>query len=158
VNREKNYAKLLQDATPLLTAGKGEIAKSARPESIVLQSSCKKLKSKNRKKAPDFHHCVYVVLLDDAVANHPSVLKVNPKRDSKMPCVYVGLTGLTVEERFANHQAGHKSAWAVKKYGIRLLPELFEYLNPMPYEDAARMEKDLTADLRSQGYTVTGGT
>lgn len=104
------------------------------------------------------HHNVYVVLLDAAVAVHPSVLRLNPRRDPSKPCVYVGLTGLSVEERFANHQAGHKSAWTVKKYGIRLLPELFEYLNPMPYEEAARMEKDLTADLRNQGYTVTGGT
>jgi hypothetical protein len=39
-----------------------------------------------------------------------------------------------------------------------LLPELFEHLNPMPYEAAAQMEKDLAEDLRAQGYTVTGGT
>jgi len=112
----------------------------------------------SQKSAIDFHHSVYVVLLDQAVAQHPSVVKLNPKRDPTMPCVYVGLTGLTVEERFANHQAGYKSAWTVKKYGQRLCPELFSYLNPMPYEDAAQMEKDLTADLRAQGYTVTGGT
>lgn len=104
------------------------------------------------------HHNVYVVLLDDAVKKHPSVLRLNRGRDPFMPCVYVGLTGLAVEERFENHKAGYKSAWTVKKYGIRLLPELYKYLNPMPYEDAVRMEKDLTADLRLQGYTVTGGT
>jgi hypothetical protein len=28
----------------------------------------------------------------------------------------------------------------------------------MPYEAAAQMEKDLAADLRAAGYTVTGGT
>ena len=38
------------------------------------------------------HHSVYVILLDDAVANHPSVLHVNPKRDASKPCVYVGMT------------------------------------------------------------------
>jgi len=27
----------------------------------------------------------------------------------------------------------------------------------MPYEAAAEMEKDLTEDLRREGYTVTGG-
>jgi hypothetical protein len=27
----------------------------------------------------------------------------------------------------------------------------------MPYEAAARMEKDLAEDLRRAGYTVTGG-
>jgi hypothetical protein len=41
--------------------------------------------------------------------------------------------------------------------GIRLLPELYEHLNPMPFEAAARMEVDLAEDLRRAGYTVTGG-
>jgi len=27
-----------------------------------------------------FHHSVYVVLLESAVAKHPSILRVNPKR------------------------------------------------------------------------------
>jgi len=42
-------------------------------------------------------------------------------------------------------------------YGIRQLPELYEHLNPMPYEAAAQMEKDLAEDLRRAGYTVSGG-
>ena len=50
------------------------------------------------------------------------------------------------------------SARLVRKYGVRLLPELFEHLNPMPYEHAVQMEKDLADDLRAQGYTVAGGT
>ena len=45
-----------------------------------------------------------------------------------------------------------------KKYGLRLMPELFRFLNPMPFEAAAQMEKDLAEDLRADGYTVTGGT
>jgi hypothetical protein len=35
---------------------------------------------------------------------------------------------------------------------------LYEYLNPMPLEAAAQMEKGLTEDLRAEGYTVAGGT
>jgi hypothetical protein len=104
------------------------------------------------------HHNVYVILLDEAVAKHPSVLRLNRKRDPSKPCVYVGMTGLPVEHRFENHKHGYKSAWTVEKYGVRLMPELFEHLNPMPFEAAAQMEKDLAEDLRSQGYTVTGGT
>jgi hypothetical protein len=46
----------------------------------------------------------------------------------------------------------------VKKYGIRLMPELYKHLNPMPFEAAAQMEKDLSEDLHAEGYTVTGGT
>jgi hypothetical protein len=64
---------------------------------------------------------------------------------------------LTPEERFANHKGGTKAAWAVKRHGLRLLPELYEHLNPMPYEAAAQMEKDLAEGLRRVGYTVTGG-
>ena len=37
------------------------------------------------------------------------------------------------------------------------MPELYEQLNPMQYEAAAQMEKELAEDLRSEGYTVTGG-
>ena len=100
---------------------------------------------------------VYVILLNPAVANHPKVLRPNPNRDPSKPCVYVGMTGLTVDQRFANHRNGYKSSWVVKKYGEGLMPELYEYLNPMPYDAAVQMEKDLAEDLRNQGYTVTGG-
>lgn len=54
-------------------------------------------------------------------------------------------------------QGGTKAAWVAKRYGLRLLRELYEHLNPMPYEAATQMEKDLAEDLRWAGYTVTGG-
>lgn len=66
-------------------------------------------------------------------------------------------SGLTPEERFANHKAGTKAASVVKRYGLRLVPYLYEHLNPMPYEAAAQMEKDFAEDLRRAGYTATGG-
>ena len=113
--------------------------------------SCKHLTAK-------FHHSVYVILLKSSVAEHPSILRCNPNRDPAKPCLYVGMTGLTVEHRFENHKNGYKSAWTVKQYAIRLMPELYEHLNPMPFEAAAQMEKDLTEDLRAEGYTVAGGT
>jgi hypothetical protein len=116
--------------------------------------------NQKRKESPKktFHHSVYVILLDPAVLQHSSILRLNPNRDPAKPCVYVGMTGLAVQDRFQNHKEGQKSAWVVKKYGIRLIPELYEYLNPMPFEAAAQMEKDLAEDLRAQGYTVAGGT
>lgn len=106
---------------------------------------------------PAHHHNVYVVLLDPAVRQRRSVRAANPKHDPKKPCVYVGMTGLTPEARFANHKAGIKAASVVERFGLRLLPELFEHLNPMPFEAAAQMERDLAEDLRRAGYTVTGG-
>ena len=103
------------------------------------------------------HHYVYVVLLKSAAGKVRKVQRDNPNRDPGKPCVYVGMTGLTPEERFANHKRGIKASALVKRYGIRLLPEFYAHLNPMPYAAAAQMEKDLTEDLRRSGYTVLGG-
>jgi hypothetical protein len=57
-----------------------------------------------------FHHSVYVILLDPAVLRYPSILRLNPNRDPAKPCVYVGMTGLAVQDRFQNHKQGQKSA------------------------------------------------
>jgi predicted GIY-YIG superfamily endonuclease len=104
-----------------------------------------------------FHHHVYVVLLDAAVAKERKVRALNPQRDKSKPCVYVGMTGLPPIERFWNHKDGHKASYYVCKYGVKLLPELYEHLNPMPYEAACVMEMELAEELREQGYTVVGG-
>jgi hypothetical protein len=106
---------------------------------------------------PGHHHNVYVVLLDPAAARLRAVRAANPKRDPKKPCVYVGMTGLSPEERFAYHKQGIKSAPVVRRYGLRMMPELYTHLNPMPFEAAAQMEQDLAEDLRRVGYMVTGG-
>ena len=103
------------------------------------------------------HHSVYVVLLDDAVNGLRKVRQANPDRDPAKPSVYVGLTGLDPETRFQNHKLGIRSVSLVRRYGVRLLPELYAHLNPMPYVAAAQMERDLADDLRHQGYTVMGG-
>jgi hypothetical protein len=105
----------------------------------------------------EYHHNVYVILLDARAARHRSVLRANPKRNSAKPCIYVGMSGLPPEHRFENHKNGYKSAWVVEKYGQQLMTELYQHLNPMPYEAALQMEKDLAEDLRNEGYTVTGG-
>jgi len=115
------------------------------------------LRQLRAKLQPADHHSVYVVLLDSAVGKIRKVRAANPDHDRKQPCVYVGMTGLPPEERFANHKAGIKDAWVVKRYGIRLLPELYQHLNPMPFAAATQMEVDLAEDLRRAGYTVTGG-
>jgi hypothetical protein len=115
------------------------------------------LRKHRPKQFAEQHHNVYVVLLDSAVGKIRKVRAENSNRDRKKPCVYVGMTGLTPQERFANHKVGVKAASVVRRYGIRLLPEFYAHLNPMPFEAAAQMEKDLAEDLRKAGYTVTGG-
>ena len=67
------------------------------------------------------------------------------------------MTGLSPEQRFANHKAGIKSASVVRKYGERLVPVLYEHLNPMTYKDAVRLEAELAESLRKRGFVVFGG-
>ena len=105
-----------------------------------------------------FHHHVYVVLLDKPASKDRKLLAANPARDPTKPCLYVGMTGLAPEQRFDNHKAGLKAARVVQRFGLKLLPELYECFNPMPFEAACQMERELAEDLRSQGYTVAGGT
>jgi predicted GIY-YIG superfamily endonuclease len=95
-------------------------------------------------KKPRGHHNVYVVYLRD------------PKGDGKAG-YYVGMTGLTPEERFKNHRNGVKAARVVRKFGERLVPKLYAHLNPMPYGKAKQMEVWLAESLRRRGYVVYGG-
>jgi len=90
------------------------------------------------------HHHVYVVYLR------------NPKRDGRAG-YYVGMTGLTPEQRFANHKSGIKAARIVKRFGERLVPKLYAHLNPMPYDKAKVMEGYLADSLRRRGFVVYGG-
>lgn len=100
------------------------------------------------------HYHVYVIKLDGAVLNHRRFREVNPQHDPLKACVYVGMTGLTPEERFAQHKRGYKSGRYVHEYGEKLLPHLYERYNPMTFEGAARRERRLAARLRAQGFAV----
>jgi predicted GIY-YIG superfamily endonuclease len=90
------------------------------------------------------HHNVYVVYLR------------NPQGDGRA-AYYVGLTGLSPEQRFQNHKNGLKCARVVRKFGVRLVPKLYAHLNPMPYAKAKEMEGFLADSLRKRGFVVYGG-
>ena len=107
--------------------------------------------------SPRLAHSVYVIELDPAVLGERRFRARNPNYVDGMPCVYVGMTGLEVEDRFANHLAGHKGNRYVRRYGLRLLPALYECFNPMPYEAARQMELDLADELQEKGYAVWQG-
>ena len=100
------------------------------------------------------HRNIYVVELDQAVLDVNIFLDANPKYDPTKLCVYVGMTGLSPGERLENHLRGHKAAGFVRRFGVRLRPELFAHFNPMPYELAKLMEVELARQLREQGYGV----
>ena len=99
-------------------------------------------------------HHVYVVLLDPAVMRHRAFVDQNPNLAPDTTCVYVGMTGTSPQDRFAAHKQGHKANRHVRRYGIRLLPELYDELNPLSYEEAQATEVRLADELRSAGYAV----
>lgn len=100
------------------------------------------------------HHHVYVVELSDRVWNEARFRKANPGYRVGRPFVYVGMTGLDPDLRFDRHKAGIQANRFVNEYGLRLLPELYEACNPMPYEAAREMEVELAVGLREVGYGV----
>lgn len=100
------------------------------------------------------HHHVYVIALSDDVRTSARFIKQNPRMQAGKPCVYVGLTGLTPAERFANHRAHHKSGRYAGSHGRRLLHVLYERFNPMPFRVGAAFEPYLAGVLRRKGYGV----
>ena len=102
-------------------------------------------------------HSVYVIELDGRVLNHARFRAANPNRDITKPCVYVGCTGLSPEQRFEKHKAGIRANTYVQRYGVRLLPKLYAYANPMPYDAARDMEVELAIALQAEGYAVWQG-
>ena len=105
-----------------------------------------------RRKRP--HHNVYVIELHADVLQETRFRRCNPNYLDGKPCVYVGMTGLDPDLRFDKHKAGIQSNAYVMKYGLRLLPDLYEGFNPMDYEAAQLMEVNIGIDLRSAGFGV----
>ena len=101
-----------------------------------------------------YHHQVYVVELSKDVLYEARFKRANPGYVAGKPCVYVGMTGLNPDLRFDKHKAGIQSNRFVLEYGLRLLPELYEMYNPMPYDGARDMEVELAIGLRDAGYGV----
>ena len=103
------------------------------------------------------HYSVYVVELSPEVLQRARFRKANPGYDATRPCVYVGMTGVDPDVRFDKHKAGIQANRYVMLYGLRLLPELYQVYNPMPYDGARDMEVELAIALREKGYGVWQG-
>jgi hypothetical protein len=65
----------------------------------------------------------------------------NPKCDPSKPFVYIGLTPLPVNRRFDFRRATPEHEWRLHKFGIRLMPELYDSLRPMTYKRALQTAK-----------------
>jgi predicted GIY-YIG superfamily endonuclease len=94
---------------------------------------------------PRAKHSVYVVLLHDARRHDPWGL-------------YVGQSSRDPELRFDQHKAGYKASNAVRRHGVRLVPELVEHLNPLSQWESLDLEAALADAFRAAGLQwIEGG-
>ena len=70
------------------------------------------------------------------------------------PHHHVYVIELHPDVRFDKHKAGIQANAYAMKYGLRLLPDLYEGFNPMSYEKAQQREVAIGIDLRSAGFGV----
>ena len=90
-------------------------------------------------------HALYVVLLKDS-------------RTAGRWGLYVGETSLDPDMRFDQHKTGYKASRFVNRFGVRLLPQLFQHLNPLRRWEAVELEPVLAEAFRAAGVPwVEGG-
>ncbi len=108
-------------------------------------------------------YTVYVIeLLRKVYSENTKFRTANPQYNGALECVYVGMTSKTPQERFLQHRTsalskkGYKiSSSIVEKYGAYLRSSLYGHLPPYKTrEEALKMEKQLTLELRRKGYAV----
>ena len=91
-------------------------------------------------------HSVYVILLHD------------PRRRGEPWGLYVGQTSRDPDLRFDQHKTGYKSSGAVRRFGLRLLPDVVEHLNPMRAWESLDLEGALAEAFLAAGIDwVEGG-
>ena len=99
-------------------------------------------------------HNIYVIELDKEVLEKKKFKKANPDYIEGCPCVYVGMTSKSPEERFKQHREGYRASRIAKQYGTRLKPRQYESHNPMSRDEASEMEIEKARRLRKKGWGV----
>ncbi len=90
-------------------------------------------------------HSVYVILLHD------------PSKIGRWG-LYVGQTSRDPDVRFDQHKSGYKASGAVRRFGVKLLPDLVDHLNPMRDWESLEIEAALAGGFRNAGIQwVEGG-
>jgi hypothetical protein len=89
---------------------------------------------------------VYVIELERAAGR---------RRDPRIPWVYVGSSARSPEERFKQHLRGYKSARLVKRFAVRLRPDLYEDLGTFKgSKSACRAETERAKELAACGFVA----
>jgi predicted GIY-YIG superfamily endonuclease len=94
---------------------------------------------------------VYVIHLGED-AKQKKKMKEQNNIENPRGVLYVGMTGLPIQERVANHLRGHKSCSLVKKYFQGVFLEKCE--TSLLHEEAKTRERELAEELRREGYWV----
>lgn len=116
----------------------------------------------SRSKKGKLTHNVYVIELSKRVWDESKKFRdANPQFRAGSPCLYVGMTAHSPNERFTKHikgarnKKGYKiSSRIVEKYGLYLRPSLYSNFNPLSRADAAALERNLANSLKKRGYAV----
>ena len=96
---------------------------------------------------------------DTGVASRVYVIELTAdagrRRDPRIPWVYVGSSARDPEIRFAQHRRGYKSARLVKRFALRLRPDLYEDLPSFRGSRAAQAaEAERARDLAATGFVA----
>lgn len=107
----------------------------------------------------------YIIDLKKAALGHKKFKARNPNYQEGKPCVYVGSTGISVEERLTQHFCEKKSKKGkslsnkyVKKYGKRLRYNDMKKIRPRKTRlSIEKKEAEVAKELQSKGWAVWWG-
>ena len=98
---------------------------------------------------------VYVIELDKKVLNSRKFRLKNPNMNRRPSCFYVGQSANDPVIRFKQHKKGYKANRYAKKYGIRLVPEIYKKFNPIKKrKEAEFLEQWIALKLREKGHGI----
>ena len=112
-----------------------------------------------------YKYQVYIIDLNKAVLGLKKFKARNPDYQEGKPCVYVGSTGISVEERFKQHVCGKKSKKGkdlsnkyVKKYGKRLRYNDMKNIRARKTRlTIEKKEAEVAKELELKGWAVWWG-
>jgi hypothetical protein len=93
------------------------------------------------------------------VASRIYVIELAPeagrRRDPRIPWVYVGSSARDPEIRFEQHRRGYKSSGLVKRFAVRLRPDLYDDIEPIRGSAKAReAELERAHELAACGFVA----
>lgn len=103
-------------------------------------------------------YSLYVIELSCDALAEPKFAARNPECRDDKPCVYVGQTACSPEERFVQHKGGYKANRYAREYGVRLRPKLVANRGPFATREEAELAETALAErLGARGYAVWWG-